>query len=204
MEPIKMALFGDSCVGKTKIIHQYIENTFDDEHIYNNNNCDRVIKEIELKNGIKIKIEILDTVGQLRFRAVNKIFMKLTKIALLIYDITYQESLKSLNEFYSDIKEVNREDNVFFVVVGNKTDLYEKQVISTEMGKEFAHKINALFFEVSAMDNESINNLFYQTVTEYVKTRINFNDDNKNNRNSNRNSFSLKNQKDKKKEKNCC
>ena len=54
---------------------------------------------------------------------------------------------------FNQINEVNGKENVFFVVAGNKSDLYEDQVVSKETGKEYAKSINALFYEITATDH---------------------------------------------------
>ena len=178
MNSIKLIVVGEKHVGKTSIIIQYIENKFSHEYVMSTN-ADKSLKEIELENGTKIRIEIWDTAGQGVYRAANKIFMKNTKIALLVYDITDQKSFDALNEFYEQINEVNGKENVFFAVVGNKSDLYEEQVVTKEKGEEYAKSINALFFEASATDHECIENLFKDVVTEYAKNITKNNDDKK-------------------------
>ena len=104
--------------------------------------------------------------------------MKNTKIALLVYDITDQKSFDVLNEFYEQVNEVNGKGKVYFIVAGNKSDLYEDQVVSKETGEEYAKSINALFYETTATDHECIENLFKESVTEYVKHIVKSNDDN--------------------------
>ena len=54
-------------------------------------------------------------------------------------------------------------------MVGNKTDLYEKEVVSEEEGKAFADKINAIFILTSAKDNTGINDLFQIIGEKYIK-----------------------------------
>ncbi len=178
MDTIKLIVVGDKHVGKTSIIGQYINNIFSQEYIMTVS-TDKSIKEIELENNIKINIEIWDTIGQEHFRAVNKIFMKNTQIALLVYDIKEQKSFDALNEFYNQINEVDGKENIFFVVAGNKSDLYEEQVVSKEEGKEYAKSINALFFETSAKDHEYIENLFKEIIAEYVNNIVKLNDEKK-------------------------
>ena len=161
--PLKIIFVGEAQVGKTAIITQYTENRFEEEYMLSMNS-DKRQKEVELTNGKKVKIEIWDTIGQIGYRAVNKIFMKNTKIALMVYDITNEKTFDILNEFYEQVIEVNGKENVFFVVVGNKSDLYDEQIVSKEEGKEYAKKISALFYETSATDHECIVNLFKDVV----------------------------------------
>ena len=168
--PLKIIFVGEAQVGKTAIITQYTENRFEEEYMLSMNS-DKRQKEVELTNGKKVKIEIWDTIGQIGYRAVNKIFMKNTKIALMVYDITNQKTFNVLNEFYEQINDVNGKENVFFVVIGNKSDLYEEKVISKEEGEEYAKSINGLFYETSATDHECIENLFKDVVLQYVKEK---------------------------------
>ena len=167
MNRIKAILVGASKVGKTSIITQFINRKFDQEYIATYSPNDKSIKEIDLKNGKKITLEIWDTVGQESLRATNKIFMKNAKMALLVYDITKKETFDNLNSFYNEIDNVIGKNKVLLGVVGNKSDLYEEQVVTKEKGEEYAKSINALFFETSAKDNESINKLFFKMSFQY-------------------------------------
>ena len=82
-EKIKVILVGESHVGKTSIITQYIQNNFSDEYIATFAQ-DKSIKEEVLKDGTQIKLEIWDTIGQKEYNSANKIFMKNSKIAFMI------------------------------------------------------------------------------------------------------------------------
>ena len=75
---IKISFIGQSSVGKTSLINQYIKHTFTDIYL-STIGADQVIKEITLENGKTIKLNIWDTAGQERFRSVNAIFLKGTK-----------------------------------------------------------------------------------------------------------------------------
>ena len=99
MERIKVFLLGEQLVGKTAIISHYIEKTFPEDSIqifY----PEKSIKEIELENKIKIKIEIWDTIGFESYRVLNKIFLRYANISLLVYDITNQECFDILKINY--------------------------------------------------------------------------------------------------------
>ena len=174
MSSIKLILVGEAQVGKTAIINQYIQNTFEEEYIATIGQ-EKQTKEITLKNGTKFKLEIWDTIGQDTYSAANKIFMRNAKIALLVYDITKEESFKNLNKFYTQVCDINGKDKIIFGVVGNKSDLYEERTVEEEDGQKYAKDIGASFFETSAKDHDTIENLF-----EGICEKLN-NKDNKNN-----------------------
>ena len=66
----------------------------DDYCDQNENNC---LKDVSfyIKGEEKtICLEIWDTCGQESYRSINKIFIKVSKIILLVYDITSRNSLE--------------------------------------------------------------------------------------------------------------
>ena len=166
MDRIKLILVGDKSVGKTSIINQFIEKQFINEYIPTIGS-DKIKKEIEIE-GKKLNLEIWDTVGQEQYSAVNKIFIKNAQIALIVYDITNRKSFENLNNWYNLIFEINKDSNVIVGVTANKTDLYENQVVDSEEGKNFADEKKISFFETSAKDYESIENVFIQLSKIYI------------------------------------
>ena len=165
MENIKIIVVGETEVGKTCIINQYINQNFDFNYM-TTIAMDKSKKEIEIDNT-NLNLEIWDTAGQEQYRATNKIFMKGAKIALLVYDITNEKSFEQINYWHETVKNMNNE-NIIFCLVGNKNDLYEQRVIKEEKGKKFAEEKKMLFFESSAMDYESIETIFKGACQEYL------------------------------------
>ncbi len=193
----KLILVGNSQVGKTSIITQYLEKNFNENYIPTYSH-DKSLKNIKLKNNNEYILEIWDTIGQEKYRAANNIFMKNTQIALLVYDIINKKSFDDLNEWYKQVCDINGRDNLIIGVVGNKTDLYEDRVIEENEGQKYAEEINASFFETSAFDYNSIFNLFEDIVSNYDQK---IHSQNKNSSNKNEKSFRIKKKKEKKNEK---
>ena len=79
MNSIKLIVVGEKHVGKTSIIIQYIENTFSNEYVMSTS-ADKSIKEIELENKTKIKIEIWDIIVKKFTEQQIKDIMKNTKM----------------------------------------------------------------------------------------------------------------------------
>ena len=166
MNRIKVILVGESLVGKTSLIKQYIQKEFIEDNVITTS-ADKITKTIETKNNTKYILEIWDTAGNKEYKATNKIFMRNSQIAILVYDITKKESFDELENSYNQILNSNKNNNIVFAVAGNKSDLYEEQIIFPEEGIQFANKINAIFKETSAKDYESVNELFEDVIEKY-------------------------------------
>ena len=65
----------------------------------------------------------------------------------------------SVDKWIEDAKAL-REDDVLLILAANKTDLADHRQVSTEEGKEYAEKMNLLFFETSAKSGANIKSLF--------------------------------------------
>ena len=167
MELLKCVLIGETAVGKTSIITQYINNEFNLD-VKSSVGVDSLIKEIEIENT-KIKFELWDTPGQEIYTSANKIFMKNTDIALIVYDITNKKSFENLNEFYEELIKMNERDKMIIGIAANKSDLYENTEVNKEEGEEYAKNINALYFESTATDHENVVNIFEELIKVYIE-----------------------------------
>jgi small GTP-binding protein len=165
MKKVKVIIVGNSHVGKTCLISQYLDSSFQLEY-QTTTAPDKSIKKVNISNT-EISLEIWDTAGQDNYAIANKIFMKKADIALIVYDITDKASFEGLQNWYNRVVEINDKKKVVFGIAGNKSDLFEKQVVSTEDGQNFSKKINALFFETSAKDHGSVEKAFNGLAQEY-------------------------------------
>ena len=202
MRRIKIILVGESLVGKTSLIKQYIQKEFIEDNVITTS-ADKITKTIETKNNTKYILEIWDTAGNKEYKATNKIFMRNSQIAILVYDITKKESFDELENSYNQILNSNKNNNIVFAVAGNKSDLYEEQIIFPEEGIQFANKINAIFKETSAKDYESVNELFEDVIEKYdlmmIENKNKINGDDEENK-----SVSLSQTKVNEEKKSCC
>lgn len=64
---------------------------------------------------------------------------------------------------------------IVIAVVSNKSDLFDKEQVTEDEGKEFADEIDALFFSVSAYTGANINLLFDTIGVECLKLKENEN-----------------------------
>lgn len=145
---IKTILVGDSQVGKTAMIVQFVQGAFQEEYIATFSS-ERSTKEAIFninKKEEQLALEIWDTVGQEQMRAVNKIFMKSAKLVLLVYDITNKTSLESLkNYWYNQILESNDKNEISVAVVGNKSDYMKNNKLKVKKVKNMQKKLMNYF-----------------------------------------------------------
>ena len=182
IKSVKLIIVGESHVGKTSLIHQFIEGTFDEGTIQTIGRGEKNLKEIPLKSGEKVYLEIWDTAGQERFRTLNKIFIKDAKIILLVYDITDKKSFDEIVTFwYKDIiSQLDNCKNLVIGLAGNKSDLYKKQEVDLIEAQEYAKSINAIFKETSAKNSDAVVEIFYELAEKYHELNKDKNKDNDN------------------------
>jgi len=159
----KVLLLGDSTVGKTCFLLRYCDKTFEDAHL-TTVGLDYRLKSMILKNEKNIKLQIWDTAGQDRFRAITKNYYKGANGIILIYDVTNLQSYENVKNWIAQIKE-SANQNVIIYLVGNKIDVKdEDRCVKTEDGKKLAEEFKLPFFESSAKNGININEIFEQIV----------------------------------------
>ena len=220
---VKVVLVGESGVGKSCIIVRFVQNKFDPNTMTSSTN-QMVYQTIKLPDDKSVDIILWDTMGQERYRSMNKIYYKNAKVGILVYDVTDKKSFEAIkNYWYEQLKESGDKD-IIICLVANKYDLYEKREVTNEEGEEFAKSIGAIFASTSAKNDSGINFLFenigrkilepdfdffaaeQKKKDEYKKKKKKEDEENNkaiNNKNNNANKIvKLNTQKDKKKK--CC
>ena len=103
MEPesIKVVLLGEAGVGKTSIISRFIHNKFE-ENLETTTGASYAGKNMIFKDyhNTVVKFEIWDTAGQEKYRSLTQIFYKDASIAILVYDITNEESFDEIQNYW--------------------------------------------------------------------------------------------------------
>eukprot|EP01121_Diplochlamys_sp_Union-15-3_P009737 TRINITY_DN2660_c0_g2_i3.p1 TRINITY_DN2660_c0_g2~~TRINITY_DN2660_c0_g2_i3.p1 ORF type:complete len:124 (+),score=30.72 TRINITY_DN2660_c0_g2_i3:57-428(+) len=78
--------------------------------------------------------------------------------AIIVYDITSEESFSRAQKW---VKDLQRQDpEIVIALAGNKLDLEDQRVITTEMAKDYAEENSLLFSETSAKTAMNVNELF--------------------------------------------
>ena len=163
----KVLLLGDSTVGKTCFLMRFTENTFQEIHM-STIGLDYRFKKMTLENQEVATVQIWDTAGQDRFRAITKNYYKGAHGILLIYDVTNQKSFDNVKNWVGQIRE-NASEKAIIYIVGNKVDDTAHRVVSKEQGEETAKEFNLKFYEASAKEDINIAPTFQALVNDIYK-----------------------------------
>eukprot|EP01130_Rhizamoeba_saxonica_P005226 TRINITY_DN2096_c0_g1_i1.p1 TRINITY_DN2096_c0_g1~~TRINITY_DN2096_c0_g1_i1.p1 ORF type:complete len:211 (-),score=59.14 TRINITY_DN2096_c0_g1_i1:53-643(-) len=165
----KLVLVGVGGVGKSCVTIQFISNQFVED--YDPTLEDSYRKQVTIDNEECI-LDIFDTAGQEDFAAVRDQYMRTGDGFICVYSITLQNSFDEAITLHDHILRVKDEDDVPFVLVGNKCDLVEQREVPTEKGQSLANELNCPFLEASAKTRQNVVEVFEAIVRE-IKTKRN-------------------------------
>ena len=162
----KYIIVGDSSVGKSNLLMKFAHNKFTEDY-QATIGVEFGAKNIEIEQQI-YRVQIWDTAGQENFRSITKAYYKNSVCAMVVYDITNDNSFKHVQNWIEDIRNQSSK-TVLIILVGNKIDLEDKRVISYDEGNEFAMKNGIIFGETSAQTGVGIEEIFYKSIKEIIK-----------------------------------
>ena len=157
----KIITMGNSGVGKSSIIKRFISGKFETKTI-STIGFGSFNKEITLKNGTKIKLNIIDTAGQENYKALSASYIKNADGVLFVFAFDDKKSFEDIIEWIQNFKENSKVDfseKLPAYLVGNKCDL--DLVIDKEDIEKLKteHKFFG-YIETSAKEGNNINEVF--------------------------------------------
>ena len=165
LSAIKIALLGDSTVGKTAICNSFMNIEFSQDML-STIGQEKLEKKYTLKNGKDIKLILWDTAGQERFHSIALKTIKSAQGVIIVFDVTIKETFEHVSNWIEKIKEEMPEPNL--ILFGNKIDK-EGRVVSYEEAESFANKNNLKYFETSAKLSQGINEGFDYIINDSYK-----------------------------------
>ncbi|XP_064489506.1 ras-related protein Rab-39B-like [Ornithodoros turicata] len=164
VEPIfeyqfRLILIGDSTVGKSTLLRSFTDGKFTDISDPTVG-VDFFARLIEVKQDVRVKLQLWDTAGQERFRSITRSYYRNSVGALLLYDITRRSTFEHLVDWLFEVKRHIEPQKVIYQVVACKADMESAREVSTEEGAAFAEFYGVRFLETSAKTGYNVEETF--------------------------------------------
>ncbi|CAK5108743.1 unnamed protein product [Meloidogyne enterolobii] len=161
---LKVIILGDSGVGKTSLMNQYVNKRFSNQYKATIG-ADFLTKDITIDDRV-VTMQIWDTAGQERFQSLGVAFYRGADCCVLVYDLTYAPSFKNLESWRDEflVQASPRDpENFPFVLLGNKVDNEAARAIHAKRAEGWCQsKCNMPYFEVSAKEALNVDEAFME------------------------------------------
>jgi len=164
MKVYKIVLTGDEAVGKTALIHKFLEE-------------DKDIIDYKPTLGVEIHKKIIndasgdhviylwDMAGQEKFTDTRLIYYEGADGVLLIFDVTRPRTFKNIKKWHTEAKN-SCDENTPMLLIANKQDLKDFKKIEQLETEKVAKELNIKYIGTSALTGENVNKMFVDFVTK--------------------------------------
>lgn len=163
---LKIIILGDSGVGKTSLMNQYVNKKFSNQYKATIG-ADFLTKEVMVEDRL-VTMQIWDTAGQERFQSLGVAFYRGADCCVLVFDVNSTKTFETLDSWRDEflIQASPRDpDNFPFVVLGNKIDK-DNRAVPTKRALQWCQaKGNIPYYETSAKDGINVEQAF-QTIAK--------------------------------------
>jgi small GTP-binding protein len=157
-------MIGDASVGKTSLLNRLIEHRFNELEMSTiGANYQVYTDEVD---GVTMGLQIWDTAGQEKFRALGPIYFRKARGAVIVFDVTNEKSFEALEEWISMFLDVAGTDTKL-VLIGNKCDVKEGRIAIDE-AKDWAEKRGLQLFQTSARTGDGVAEPFRYLAKELI------------------------------------
>lgn len=194
----KIVIVGDTGVGKSQLLSRFARNEFSLE-CRNTIGVEFATKVMEI-DGRLVCVQIWDTAGDERYRAVTGAYYRGAVGALIVYDITRLPTFENVSKWLDEVNHyrtggaspkpgapistgsqnsTKRKENeeeisspITTMLVGNKLDMRQLRTVPTADVQLLARNKKVFFTETSALDSTNVEKAFSSVIHEiYEKVR---------------------------------
>lgn len=168
----KVVLVGQFCVGKTALVIRYSKNKFDELSPYQPTIGAAFVSKQVSVGGKGVTLGIWDTAGSERFEAMNRLYYRGGKAAIVCYDISDSSSFIKAKTYVNDIRANNPQCMLY--VCGNKSDLIDSgerlREVSFDEAVSYGEGVNAkMVIETSSKTGQNVAELFTRIAEDLLE-----------------------------------
>ena len=170
---LKFIMIGNSEVGKTSLIHRYINNEFLQQMA-------TIGVEFEKKKMIidkkEIEVKIFDTAGQERFNNIVKQYYQGSDIMLIVFALNQLNSCNEIKYWMSQIQDSININDITIGLCGNKSYLEDsfmtKDKDVEKLWESLQIKNKLRYFKTSASKGDGVHEMFNKLINEGYKKKL--------------------------------
>jgi Ras-related protein Rab-7A len=168
---LKVIILGDSGVGKTSLMNQYVNKKFTNQYKATIG-ADFLTKEVMIDDKM-VTLQIWDTAGQERFQSLGVAFYRGADCCALVFDLTEPKTFESMESWRDEFlmqTSPRDPDNFPFVVIGNKADMEGKRKVPTTKAQGWCKAKNDIpYQETSAKEAYNVEAAFQEIARRALK-----------------------------------
>ncbi|XP_063400477.1 uncharacterized protein LOC134685040 [Mytilus trossulus] len=167
-DPIYISFIGEKAVGKSSIVDSYNSKHYNPD-LYATKRVETHI----MKNTFtgELNVYVYDMAGETHEATIIALCVT-CDVIVLVYDKTYRQSFKKIDDFFNIIIQHIHPEKSVVVLLGNKTDDTNGEQVKKDEGyKKHKYLKTDLFIETSAKTGYNINELFQKMEEEVKKKR---------------------------------
>jgi len=148
---------------------RYIRGEYDDKQV-STLQASYLDKKIVVDNK-NVQLMLWDTAGQERFHALGPIYYRDADGALLVYDITDEQSFKKVTTWVKELRKIVGKD-MAITIAGNKIDLEKNRHVSEKDALEYAETVGATHYHTSAKLNKGLDDAFVDLSRKMMANKL--------------------------------
>ncbi|KMZ56435.1 Ras-related protein Rab7 [Zostera marina] len=162
---LKVIVLGDSGVGKTSLMNQYVNKKFSQQYKATIG-ADFLTKELLIDEKL-VTLQIWDTAGQERFQSLGGAFYRGADCCVLVYDVNVGRTFETMDNWHDEfLKHASPSDPTKFpfILLGNKVDVDDgnSRAISEKKANDWCvSRSNIPYFETSAKNDYNVDDAFH-------------------------------------------
>ena len=168
----KVIVIGDPAVGKTSLLTKFAKNQFEERYLPTIGVS--ILKElIELEEkDVTVSLMFWDIAGQPQFYMLHRPYYNGADGMILVFDTTRSSTFSNVNNWYNSAVKYGL-SGIPRILIGNKVDLKDERKIIRPMAEHLSEKLNAPYFETSALTGENVKIVFQKIAESVYKSKTN-------------------------------
>jgi len=157
----RILVIGDSNVGKTHMISNYVSTKHISNQIFTPTIGVDFYTKLITTGSKKIKLHIWDTSGDKNFKNIVQAYYTSVAAAIIIYDITRRESFENIKDWLDEFREKNHKlCDIPILVVGNYPNKKKERQVEKYELENFGELHNTMIAEVESCEMTHLHNIF--------------------------------------------